>query len=125
VADNLARRGAGQGVVESAGGPTRPDDGEVEPDPEPEPRPEPELRLGTMLQLEARRAGHGYDWRAYVAGRLLLPAGTPLPFGLLAEPVPRSPEAAAAVATRWRVDPELLWLVVTTARSEVGWKGGG
>jgi hypothetical protein len=58
-----------------------------------------------------------------VAGRLLLPAGESLPFGLLAEPVPCSLETAAAVAARWRVEPELLWLVVRTARSEVGSKG--
>ena len=75
-----------------------------------------ELRLGTILQLEAREAGHGQDWRDYVAGRLLLPYGESPPFGLLAEPVPRDAPAAAAIATRWRVDADLLWLVVRTAQ---------
>ncbi|HEY3111504.1 MAG TPA: hypothetical protein VGL23_22295, partial [Chloroflexota bacterium] len=84
MADNVARRGARQRLVESARRPARPADGEAEPEPEPEPA-EAELRLGTMLQLEARQAGYGYNWRAYVAGRLLLPAGESLPFGLLAE----------------------------------------
>jgi hypothetical protein len=109
-------------MVEAAGGPTRSDDGEAETEPEPE--PELDLRLGTMLQLEAQRAGYARDWRAYVAGRLLLPAGQSPPYGLLAEPAPRSPEAAAALAARWRVDPELLWLVVKTARCAVGSEGG-
>ena len=105
----LARCRARSG--ESAEGSTRP----TEEEPEPEPDARPELRLGTLLQLEAREAGHDHDWRAYVAGRLLLPSGEALPFGLLAEPVPGSLEVAAAIAARWRVDPELLWLVVRTA----------
>ena len=59
------RRGAGNGQEEWADGSTRP----AEEEPEPEADARPELRLGTMLQLEARQAGHDHDWRAYVAGR--------------------------------------------------------
>jgi hypothetical protein len=76
----------------------------------------PALRLGTLLQLEAQRIGCGPDWRAYVAGRLLLPAGAEPPFGLLAEPVPLDQDQAGAVAARWRVDPDVLWLVSRSAR---------
>jgi hypothetical protein len=75
-----------------------------------------EMRLGTLLQLEAERVGRGVDWRPYVAGRLLLPPTGPAPFGLLAEIVPEDRTAAEAVAARWRLDPDVLWLVVTSAQ---------
>ena len=73
------------------------------------------MRLGTLLQLEAERVGRAADWRPYVAGRLLLPPGGALPFGLLAEPVPQDRATAEAVAARWRVDPDVMWLVTRSA----------
>jgi hypothetical protein len=75
--------------------------------------------LGTLLRAEARGAGHGSDWRAYAAGRLLLPPGQPAPTGLLAEPVPGDVAEAAATAARWRLDPDLLWLIVRTTIDEL------
>jgi hypothetical protein len=78
------------------------------------------LQLGTLLQSEARSAGHGSDWRAYAAGRLLLPRQTAAPIGLLAEPVPGDAAAGAAAAARWQVDPDLLWLIVRTAIEDEG-----
>src|SRR5690242_5632825 len=36
-------------------------------------------RLGALFRLEARSAGHGADWRAYAAGRLLLPGRAAAP----------------------------------------------
>lgn len=74
-----------------------------------------DLRLGTLLQLEATQAGRGVDWRAYVGGRLLLPSGADPPFGLLAELVPPDLAVARTIAARWRVDPEVLWLVTRSA----------
>ena len=55
------------------------------------------MRLGTLLQLEARRVGRENDWRHYVAGRLLIGPREP-PFGLLAEVVPRDADEAEAIA---------------------------
>jgi hypothetical protein len=74
-----------------------------------------EMRLGTLLQLEAERAGRSADWRPYVTGRMLLPPGSELPFGLLAETVPPDRAAAETIAARWRVDPDVLWLVTRSA----------
>jgi hypothetical protein len=133
VADIGGRRGAGRGTVERVGRSTRSVDGEAEEEggPEPDPEPEPgsgsfvEARLGTVLQREARQAGHEHDWREYVAGRLLIPQGQSPPFGLLAESVPRDAGEAAAVAARWRVDPDLLWLVIKEARRAARARPGG
>ena len=72
-------------------------------------------RLGALFRLEARSAGHGADWRAYAAGRLLLPGRAAAPPGLLAEPVPTDRAAAAEAAARWRLDPDLFWLIVRDA----------
>jgi hypothetical protein len=107
---------SGQRAGDSARASGEPTASEPEPEPDDEPEPDAELRLGTIFQLEARQAGHSDDWREYLAGRLLIPPGQSPPFGLLAEPVPADARAAAAAAARWRVDPDLLWLVVKTAR---------
>jgi hypothetical protein len=73
------------------------------------------LRLGALLRSEAISAGHESDWRAYVAGRLLLPREMVAPPGLLSEPIPGDADSAAETAERWQVDPDLLWLIVRTA----------
>jgi len=74
-----------------------------------------EMRVGALLQLEAVRLGRGLDWSPYAAGRLLLPTGVEPPFGLLAELVPRDRAQSDVIAARWRVDPEVLWLVIRSA----------
>ena len=79
---------------------------------------DPDLRLGTLFQLEAQRAGHGREWRSYLAGRLLVPAEA-ISFRLLGETVPKDRAGAAAIAARHGGDPELLWLAIRSARTEL------
>jgi hypothetical protein len=65
--------------------------------------------FGALLLRAAALHGQQQWWRAYFAAALDLPT---LPDGLLAEAVPTTPAAFAAVAKRYGVDPFiLLWLV--------------
>jgi hypothetical protein len=69
--------------------------------------------LGALFGRLAERAGHGDNWRAFVAGSLA--AGGP-PFdrvdAIAAEPVPASRTACEALAARHGLDGWLLWALV-------------